>query len=163
MQSAGHEIGAHTKTHPNLTALTSAQADQQIRGSRNDLIAIGAVPVNAFAYPFGAYNSSVIQLVKNAGFSGARSSDGGYNLKTTNPYVLKRQPMLNTTTFTQIKSYIDTARANKAWVILLFHQVDNTGATYAVTPALFEQTLNYLKQIGEAPITMTQGLQLMKQ
>jgi peptidoglycan/xylan/chitin deacetylase (PgdA/CDA1 family) len=163
MQNAGHEIGAHTRTHPDLTALSSSAAQSEIRGSRDDLFAIGATPLNFFAYPFGAYNSSVIQQVKDAGFKGARSSDGGYNLKNQDPYTLRRQPMVNVTTFANIKSFIDKARTDKTWVVLLFHQVDNSGAPYAVTPAVFNQMVDYLKQINMQPITLRDGTELMSQ
>ncbi len=163
MQTAGHEIGAHTRTHANLTTLSATSAKQEILGSRNDLLAIGAKPVNYFAYPYGSYNSAVKQLVKDAGFLGARSSDGGYNLKTQDPFILRRQPMVNSTTFATVKQSIDKARADHTWVILLFHQVDQSGDTYAVTPELFQQIVDYLKEIGETPITLKQGLELMKQ
>ena len=101
------------------------------------------------------------QFVKNAGYTGARSSDGGYNDKYTDKYALRRQPMLNTTTFADIQNYIDTAMRNKTWVILLFHEVNNTGDTYAVTPQLFSQVLDYLKQKGITPISIEQGVNMM--
>lgn len=163
MQSAGHVIGAHTQTHPDLTAIPPNQAQAEITGSRNDLFAIGASPVNFFAYPFGAYNDSVKQMVKDAGFVAARSSDGGYNMKTQDRFALRRQPMINTTTIDQVKNYIDTAIADKTWVILLFHEVDTSGNTYSVTPALFQQIVDYLKSKNITPVTVSQGIQAMNQ
>lgn len=161
MQSAGHEIGAHTKSHADLVSLSTSAAQVEIEDSRNVLLSIGATPVNYFAYPFGAYNTSVKQLVKDAGFTAARSSDGGYNTKNQDKFTLRRQPMTNATTLADAKRYIDTARADKTWAILLFHRVDDSGTTYAVTPARFTEIVNYLKQIGENPITMGEGISLM--
>lgn len=101
------------------------------------------------------------QLVKNAGYIAARSSDGGYNDKFTNKFALKRQPMLNTTTLADVQNYIDTAIRNKTWVILLFHEINNSGDTYAVTPQLFAQILDYLNQKGIKPISIQQGVNMI--
>ncbi len=159
MQSHGHEIGAHTRTHPDLTALSDDQLFNEVEGSREDLQAIGVTPLNYFAYPYGDYDARVIQAVKNAGFAAARSSNGGYNdLSNLNLYALNRKPMTNTTTFDQVKSFIDQAMADKTWLILLFHQVDDTGSEYAVTPQLFQQIVDYLKTQHITPVTMSQAL-----
>ena len=115
----------------------------------------------SLAYPLGAYNNNIKQLVQNAGHIAGRSSDGGYNDKLTDHYALRRQPMVNTTTFNQVKNYIDTARADKTWVILLFHEIDNSGHQYSVTPALFQQIVNYLDQINITPITVKEGITKM--
>jgi len=163
IQAFNHVVGAHTKNHSNLTLLSTAEAVSQINDSRSALLNIGASPINYFAYPFGGYNDSVKQLVKNAGFIAARSSDGGYNQKTQDKFALRRQPMVNTTTLSQIKSYIDTALQEKTWVILLFHQVDSSGTKYSVTPELFQQTIDYLKEKNVTPITIGEGVALMNQ
>ena len=163
MQAHGHVIGAHTRTHPDLTLLSSSQQQEEIAGSRQDLLALGAQPINTFAYPLGAYNDTVIQQVKNAGFVGARSSNGGLNDKKTSPYILNRISMENTTTFDQVKSNIDKALSEKKWVILLFHEVNTSGHRYSVTPALLQQIVDYLKQKGIVPISNEQGLAKMKQ
>lgn len=52
MAAQGHEIGAHTRTHPHLTTLTQQQMTDEIAGSKSDLQAIGLHPTT-FAYPSG--------------------------------------------------------------------------------------------------------------
>ncbi len=162
MQAQGHIIGNHTKSHPDLTSLTLAAAQAEIEGAKNNLVALGVPSANmSLAYPLGAYNNQIKQLVQNAGHIAGRSSDGGYNDKLTDHYALRRQPMVNTTTFAQVKSYIDTARADKTWVVLLFHEIDNSGHQYSVTPALFQQIVDYLSQQNITPITVKEGITKM--
>jgi hypothetical protein len=72
IHNAGHEVGAHSRTHPDLTKLTPQQRYEEIALSRQDLLDIGISPVNTYAYPFGAYNDVVIQATKDAGFIGSR-------------------------------------------------------------------------------------------
>lgn len=162
MEARGHKIGAHTRTHPDLTKLSHQEAETEIVGSRDDLLAIGVSEVKTFAYPFGAYDNSIKGIVKNAGFIAARSSDGGHNKKNQDIYALKRKPMANTTTLDEVKDYIDTAINDKTWLILLFHEIDYNGNTYAVTPEFLQEVVNYIQQKNITPITIEEGVELIK-
>jgi|GEM_PF-5300297 len=132
LQSAGYEIGAHTRQHVDLVKDTPSAfgyADQasmwtgEINGSRTDLTSAGFTPVDTFAYPYGSYNAQVEAAVKSAGFVAARSVDQGFNFKTTDPYALKMQHVTNTTTAADIEAWIDQALSDKTWLILMFHEV----------------------------------------
>src|SRR5262249_7142284 len=68
IQSRGHEIGAHTRSHVDLTTISGKRLADEVRGSREDLLAVGAKPVATFAFPYGHYNSSVLRAVRGAGF-----------------------------------------------------------------------------------------------
>lgn len=167
LQTAGHEVTAHTRTHSSLVGLSSLQAKNEVQGSREDLLNEGFTPVSVFAYPFGDYNNNVIQIVKDAGFAGARSVDGGYNTKLDDKYVLKVQNVLMGTSADQMKEWINHAVETKTWVTLVFHQVDtslpNQGVEdYSTTPAKLQAVLEYLKQNNIAVVTAQQGLQLMQ-
>lgn len=67
-------FGAHTKDHPDLTKLAKKTVFNEIKGSKNDLEFLLKKPIHWFAYPYGAYNESVIQTVRSAGFEGALST-----------------------------------------------------------------------------------------
>jgi peptidoglycan/xylan/chitin deacetylase (PgdA/CDA1 family) len=64
----GHEVGAHTMTHPKLTHVTHEQARHEIAESKRALEDLLGVPVVSFAYPKGDYNEAVKGLVQDAGF-----------------------------------------------------------------------------------------------
>lgn len=55
--NGGHEVGAHSRTHPFLTGLTGTQALDEISGARQDMLAAGFTPSDTFVYPYGDYNS----------------------------------------------------------------------------------------------------------
>ncbi len=161
LQQAGHEIDAHTQTHPHLTQLTTAKARDEIQGSRKDLLDHGFSPVDSLAYTYGEYNDAIITLTKNANFAGARTVDEGYNQRTDNTFTLKVQNVLNTTTPAQIRQWIDTATRDKTWLILVIHQVINNPGQYDTSPATLQDTVNYLKAQSTPVITVHQGLQMM--
>ncbi len=157
----GHEIGAHTRTHPDLTALSDSERQAEISGSRQDLLNLGITPVSGFAYPFGAYNASSTPIVRQAGFLGARTSDGGFNDKSGNVWLLKRQAVEAGTTVAQVKAWLDQGRAQKLWLILVFHRVDASGESTAITPQLFQQIVDEIKTSAMPVRTASQGIQLM--
>ena len=159
--SAGHEIGAHTRTHVDLTAIPFSEAAQEIGGSRSDLLGIGISPVDTFVYPYGTYNTAIQQELKNDGFLGSRATEFGYNFRNSPKYALQIQQVDQTTTFAQFQSWVDSARNNKSWLILMFHQVDNSGLQFSVTPALFQQMASFLATQQVNVVTLKQGIQQM--
>jgi peptidoglycan/xylan/chitin deacetylase (PgdA/CDA1 family) len=158
LEARGHEIGAHTRSHPDLTTLTAAEMQNEIAGSKNDLLALGVKEVNAIAYPFGAYDQQVEDLVAQDGFLGARSTNDGQNLRNTDKFALKRVPVNIGTTLASVQNEIGKALANKSWLVLVFHNIDNSGNTYSTSPSTFKQIANYIKQSAIKVVTISQGI-----
>jgi peptidoglycan/xylan/chitin deacetylase (PgdA/CDA1 family) len=72
LASLGVEIGAHTRSHPNLRQAGDAEIREEVEGSRDDVLAwTGSVPAG-FAYPFGIprldLDRRAIDAVRVAGF-----------------------------------------------------------------------------------------------
>jgi len=161
MQNEGYEIGSHTKTHAFLSELSQSEMVDEVAGSRRDLMAMGASPVETFVYPYGDYNTSVVQAVKDAGYIGARSVNSGFNDKTADHYLLQDQHVEVGTTPAQVQTWIDQAIANKTWLILEFHQQDYSGEQYSNTPETLQAIVNYIKQKNVRTVTMAEGLKLL--
>lgn len=68
------EIGAHTVTHPFLSAHSVTFQRDEIQQSKADLEALLEHPVNSFAYPFGDYAKETVPLIPAAGFNCACST-----------------------------------------------------------------------------------------
>ena len=156
--SQGHEIGAHTRTHPYLSQLSAADQQTQIEGSKADLTSYGFGHITDFAYPFGDYNSTTVSLVKSDGFVSARTTNGGFTNPTSDDFLLPRQGVDSGTTLAQVESWIDRALANKEWLILVFHRVDESGSTYSTTPAIFNAIIDYLVSKNAKVVTIEQGM-----
>lgn len=161
LASKGHEIGSHTQKHTDLTTLSSSQAQTEIVGSRQDLQAMNVGPVNSLAYPFGAYDSTIIAMVRDAGFKSAAATIGGDVTPNSDRYQLERRSVEVSVTVPQIKSWIDQAVANKEWLILTFHEVSTSGRQYSITPANFNQVIDYLKQKNVPVVTISQGAEFL--
>ena len=87
------EIGAHTVTHPVLSAIPPAQQQEEISESKVQLEQILNQPVVSFAYPYGTrddYNRDSVEIVKQTKFSCACSNFKGVVQPRTSLYELPR-------------------------------------------------------------------------
>jgi peptidoglycan/xylan/chitin deacetylase (PgdA/CDA1 family) len=75
--AAGWELGAHTMTHPDLTTLDAAALTEEVAGSRKLLRKRFSVAVDAFCYPAGKYDGTVIAAVEKAGYASATTVEEG--------------------------------------------------------------------------------------
>ncbi len=81
------EVGGHTLNHAPLTQLSREAAYREIVDGRSWLEDAASSPVVSFCYPRGKFNAEVAQLVKAAGFAGARTTMG--NIVTRTPDVFR--------------------------------------------------------------------------
>jgi len=88
--AAGHEIGAHTMTHPDLATLSLEDAREEISASKKSLEDTFGVPVEHFCYPYGSWNGQIRDLVAGAGFRTACTTKPDVNTSATNPFEISR-------------------------------------------------------------------------
>lgn len=67
------EVGAHTLNHPHLPRLTRGGKYKEVKGSKDWLERVLGREVPMFCYPFGDYDNESVEVVKEAGFKGART------------------------------------------------------------------------------------------
>jgi peptidoglycan/xylan/chitin deacetylase (PgdA/CDA1 family) len=88
--AAGHQLGSHTCTHPWLSRLAPAAAREEITSSKKKLEDRFGVPVMHFCYPYGDWNLPVRDMVLEAGYATACTTDFGVNTIHTHPAELRR-------------------------------------------------------------------------
>jgi peptidoglycan/xylan/chitin deacetylase (PgdA/CDA1 family) len=69
--AAGMEVGSHSLSHPRLHELSPEVAQHEIAESRAALRNLLGIPIEHFAYPFGAFTSDIVASVRRAGYSSA--------------------------------------------------------------------------------------------
>ncbi len=84
----------------------------------------------SFAYPNGNYDEKLRTLVKNSGYSSARSTKAGYNnLVDFDPYALKANVWNCRTRADEADKWVDIACRKKTWLIECLHLVGNSNRT----------------------------------
>jgi peptidoglycan/xylan/chitin deacetylase (PgdA/CDA1 family) len=88
--ATGQEIGSHTCTHPWLTRISPAAAREEIIASKKALEDRFGTAVDHFCYPYGDWDESVRDLVIEAGYRTACTTEPGVNTPSQSPFSLKR-------------------------------------------------------------------------
>ena len=81
--TAGHFIGSHSLTHARLTRLTGRDAREEIIASKKKLEDTFGVPVEHFCYPYGDFSPAMRDLVAEAGYRTACTTQYGINTPAT--------------------------------------------------------------------------------
>ncbi len=94
MAEAGIEIGAHTRTHPDLGRVTCLEElTEEIVGSKQDLEALLERRVRYFAFPYGLHENMTnagFAIAYQAGFAGVCSAYGAYNMPGSDSFHIQR-------------------------------------------------------------------------
>lgn len=125
-RNAGHEICSHTVSHPDLTKINLEELNYELEHSQDYLKEITGESVSSFASPFGEYNDNVLNKI-NDYYQVHRTVDEGFNsLDNLDIRRLKVQNMNPETTLDEFKGWVNKAIADKTWLILVYHRVDDS-------------------------------------
>lgn len=84
------EIAAHTMDHAWLAGQSTQVISYQVIQSRKFLQNLLGLPINSFAYPYGAFDDKAVSIVKQAGFTNALSTVPGIIQTPENVFYLFR-------------------------------------------------------------------------
>lgn len=90
LRELGMEIGSHTLSHVLLARVKPARAHEELVRSRERLAAELDAPVGLFAYPAGDHSEDAVELVAEAGYLGAFTTESGAVRAGDNPFTLRR-------------------------------------------------------------------------
>lgn len=118
LSKEGVAFGAHSRTHPLLTQLPLGEARNEMIGSREDLKREIGTALPVFAYPGGALNDPVVEVLRDAGFKIAFTTcDGQNDLHSADPLRLRRTNITPRTSLSifrirlmRVGSYLDMWR-----------------------------------------------------
>lgn len=83
----------HSRTHPDLTRVDPARAEEEIFGARRRFEdELGRAP-GVFSYPHGAFTPALERIVKAAGYAGAVTDIQGLNRVGGDPFRIRRTMM----------------------------------------------------------------------
>ena len=91
---AGVEIGAHSRSHRQLTTVSEADLENEVRGSRQELRAADLGPARLFSYPYGECDERVCKAVEVAGCEAAFTVNPGFIHPGDDPFRLARIEIL---------------------------------------------------------------------
>ena len=90
MAAAGHEIGAHSRDHPDLRGRDIDFLVWQILGSKEAIQNGAGITPRFFSYPSGKYDENVIAVLASAHYWGAATVIQGVDQSSATPFELQR-------------------------------------------------------------------------
>jgi peptidoglycan/xylan/chitin deacetylase (PgdA/CDA1 family) len=111
LSARGIEIGAHTRTHPNLSSVDDLTLEIEVKGCRDDLIKAGLSPIS-FAYPYGIVDGRTRAVVAKS-YEIAFTCDEGLNDIHTDLMLMRRTRVSSRDTLIDI-----ALRARLGWSLL---------------------------------------------
>ena len=90
LRQAGVDFGSHARHHLNLAAIATAQMQEEVAASRQELAAQLQEAVDSISFPGGHHSNEVLSAVAAAGYSHAFSTRKGLNRPGEEPYRLRR-------------------------------------------------------------------------
>lgn len=90
MMVSGITFAAHSRTHPYLPGISREQQVEEIAGSKKILEEKLGISIFFFAYPHGGFSDDIKQIVKQAGYKAAFTTNRGRDRYNKDVYELKR-------------------------------------------------------------------------
>lgn len=84
----GHEIACHSYTHPRLETLSKETVYNEIFTDKKILSCLFDCKIRGMAYPFGTYNDTVLEVLKECGIEYCRT------VKVTHSFDMPENPLL---------------------------------------------------------------------
>ena len=111
----GVELGAHTVNHPYLDELNDREIGAEVSASRRQLEDLVQRPVRSFAYPHGAHDGRVRQLVIDAGYRSAVAVKNAVSHLGDDPFAIARWTVTAETTASRIAEVLEGEHVPRAW------------------------------------------------
>jgi glycosyltransferase involved in cell wall biosynthesis len=94
LSSAGVEIGAHSRTHPQLNRIGAERLPEEVEGSVDELERFGLPRPRLFSYPHGEHDGDVRDAVRSAALDAAFTVEPGLVSSATDPLRVPRIEVL---------------------------------------------------------------------
>lgn len=120
LSASGHEIGAHSATHPILTTLDDRELEAEVSGVRARLEAMLGRAVRGFCCPNGTYDARVLAAIGRAGYAYAPTTRFGRVERGASPLEL---PRIDANPSNVTNDGVPDGRAFRGELTLLHHDI----------------------------------------
>lgn len=151
LQQNGHEVASHTMTHPNLTVLSEEALDWELRTSK-EMLSSKFGNVHHLASPLGAYDERVLAVTekyyrshRNTAADPAQVDHRDVNTKEHfDKFQVIAYTVRQETTIGDIQRLLDYTIQHNGWLVLNYHQIDDSKQHYAASASTLEEHLKLI-------------------
>ena len=156
LMDAGHEIGCHTFSHLNCGVAPAGITTGDVERNRAALAALGVPEPASFAFPYGEV-SSPAKIALGGRFALLRALHHGVIHKGAD---LNQAPAVGIEGDggeAAARRWLHRAIAERGWLILYSHDVQETPSPYGCTPQALARLVDEAQAAGAEIVTVAEG------
>lgn len=156
----GWEISSHSMNHHcDIENHSDSFIQTELSKSKEILLSHG-FKINSYVAPCGKINDVIIKTAKEE-YQSLRGTYGGINkLPVSDPHSIHGISLTPSTTIKDINNLIIEARQLNGWLILIFHQIDESGDPYSISPTQFYEIVDTVEKSKIPVVVPSQALSI---
>ena len=128
MARGGFSFHSHSRTHPDLRALSRDALADELAGARRDLEDLLGRPVPYLAYPYGWYDESVLDAARASGYAAAFSVQPGFNRRDVDRFRIRRLDVYGTDSARTLMRKVTFGSNDGSWRQFLRYYAERAAA-----------------------------------
>lgn len=158
---SGHEIGDHTFSHCDGSAIPLNEVLADIKKNQTELASMGLPPSKTFAYPYGE-TTPALKKALETGFKSARGIKSNSHESSLDLNQLGSNRLYAGQDFEVLQSQIKDLKNAPAYMTIFTHDVRENPSAFGCTPAQFRETLEAVKDSGAQVMTVTKAIDYLE-
>ncbi|HJQ08416.1 MAG TPA: polysaccharide deacetylase family protein [Candidatus Saccharimonadales bacterium] len=148
LKRRGHHLGSHGNLHIDLTAFSAEKVKSDLSASQDYAVKRLGISQVDFASPYGKHDARADTIIQSL-YASHRGTELGINTKQNfSKYDLKALFVRKDTTLEEVREFLEDAKANNGWLILVYHQIEDSSDPFIVSKKTLEAHLKAAKQSG---------------
>ena len=161
LHKSGHEIGDHTFSHCDGSALPLQDVLADIDKNQAALGALGLPPSETFAYPYGQATPALKRALE-ARFIGARGIDSRNHITSADLNQIGSNRLYRGAEFDALIGQISDLRARPAWITIFTHDVREKPSHFGCTPEQMKATIEAVKKSRATVLTIADAIKYVE-
>jgi len=157
LHETGHEVGDHTYSHCDGSALPLADVMADIHKNQSELEALNVPRSKTFAYPYGEVTPALKKTL-GAQFKGSRGIKSNSHETSVDLNQIGSNRLYAGDDFDVLQSQILALKDNPGWMTIFTHDVRDNPSEFGCTGAQLQATINAAKDIGAEVMTVAKAI-----
>jgi len=154
---SGHEIGDHTFSHCDGSAMPLTEILADIEKNQAALNAINLPSSETFAYPYGEVTPALKKALEKR-FKGSRGIKSNSHETQVDLNQIGSNRLYAGADFDVLQNQISGLKENPGWMTIFTHDVRDNPSQFGCTPAQFAETIRAVKNSGAEVMTVANAI-----
>ena len=161
LHNSGHEIGDHTFSHCDGSALPLDEVLTDIDTNQAALNALGLPPSKTFAYPYGQATPALKRALEPR-FIGSRGIDTRNHIISADLNQIGSSRLYRGKEFNALIGQIIDLKNRPAWITIFTHDIRNKPSRFGCTPEQMQAVINAVKKVEATVMPIAKAIEFLE-